>query len=317
MDTAAMISVCRSAKVALRCACLSFPDSLQHHSALSPARTTQFYSSVAQRLCAKTPLLTLYLRGVKVSCDLIMSAQLVAHAAAPVIGNCNQDVRGFVKISGAPVCAESHGRLLGVGGSHTLISQAAECDSLQGCTHFQWDPDGSHHAQFASCGSVGHHMQKMPESGWCGVTGGTDNEEWRSTSYTGDSAACEAKCLAEPTCIGYWQHVAPSQYAGHCTMFSSSGDFSGAGFGALYDRSGRGHASSSSDFVLRAVANCECWTKQQQQSQASDRGYETYQKCSGLYSICTVLVEAFRSHAPRTQHCALPHSSTTAYQKGA
>lgn len=105
-------------------------------------------------------------------------------------------------------------------------------------------------------------LVKMAGSGWCSAG---DNEEWKGQKFDaqGQGTTCEAKCGADPQCIGFWQYVAPSQWAdGSCTMFhSGSGEFSGEGFGITYDRQSKGPASDGGSFILAPKANCECWRK--------------------------------------------------------
>ena len=97
-------------------------------------------------------------------------------------------------------------------------------------------------------------------AGWCSAG---SNQEWKGRRFTGNPAACKAKCESEATCIGYWQYVHPSPSAGTCTMFATSGYLSGTGFSTKYDRNGRGNAASAADFILAHTSrtNLECWTK--------------------------------------------------------
>ena len=99
-------------------------------------------------------------------------------------------------------------------------------------------------------------------AGWCSAG---SNQEWKGRRFTGNPAACKAKCESEATCIGYWQYVHPSPSAGTCTMFATSGYLSGTGFSTKYDRNGRGNAASAADFILAHTSrtNLECWTKTQ------------------------------------------------------
>jgi hypothetical protein len=106
---------------------------------------------------------------------------------------------------------------------------------------------------------------KMAGSGWCSAGIGSNGHyrEWKATMfYSPDhGTTCKAKCNTEPTCVGFWQYVSPSPSQGSCGMFSSTGSFSGGGYGLTYDRNGMGPASSGSVFILAPVANCECWQR--------------------------------------------------------
>jgi len=109
---------------------------------------------------------------------------------------------------------------------------------------------------------AGSTLVKMAGSGWCSAG---NSQEWKSTHfhYSAARTTCQAQCESELFCIGFWMYVSPSTWAGQtCTMFSSIGSFSGQGYGAVYDRNGKGPASSSSDFILQPVANCECWKRE-------------------------------------------------------
>ena len=114
-------------------------------------------------------------------------------------------------------------------------------------------------------------------TGWCSVDGRVAGGEWRCQKFAGTPDACAAKCLQEgDNCIGYWLYRWPAKWAGTCTMFASSTDFVGDGFGTVYDHHGKGFASGPEDFVLaprRGVGwggvgsgkvpypwGLECWT---------------------------------------------------------
>jgi len=186
-------------------------------------------------------------------------------------------------------CATSNGKM---GGAFTCVAvrmKGNECDGCTGLeTYGSWYPKaywaGTTHKIVADSNCQGlatpaptpaptpatpaptpaptpaAPFTKMAESGWCSAANG---QEWRSTNfdYTDQGTTCTAKCASETSCIGFWQYVSPSQWAGTCTMFSTSADFSGPGFGTTYDRQSKSYATSSADFTLSPVANCECWTR--------------------------------------------------------
>merc|ERR1712100_797771 len=110
-------------------------------------------------------------------------------------------------------------------------------------------PPLTNDAVINGCANPSQDLMYNLGRGW-GSAGG--NREWAGIRFSGSPAECEWECLSrrppehESICLGYWQFVSPSPYAGSCTIFGSGPNyFTGAGYGLTYNRHGKGFAPNA------------------------------------------------------------------------